>query len=113
MTYPLGGRPAIHVNYCPSAAVGWLVISEEMTHWLAGHSLKKLLHGVASFCTAQDLCGRIESLPEVPHWHCREIKVGSYKTKEPLMLYWQDGLEVVEYIFGNPTFASSMDFSPY
>ena len=46
MTYPLGSQPAIHVNYCPLASVGWLVISGEITHWLAGHSLKKLLHGV-------------------------------------------------------------------
>lgn len=29
------------------------------------------------------------------------------------MLYWRDGLEVVEHLFGNPMFASSMDFGPY
>lgn len=29
------------------------------------------------------------------------------------MLYWRDGLEVVEHLFGDPAFASSMDFEPY
>ncbi|KIK12808.1 hypothetical protein PISMIDRAFT_120205 [Pisolithus microcarpus 441] len=66
-----------------------------------------------SFCTAKDLRARIESLPEVPRWRFQEIKVGSYQTKELLILYWRDGLEVVEYLFGNPVFAHCMDMWPY
>ena len=36
-----------------------------------------------------------------------------YKTKEPLILYWRDGLEVVQHLFSNPAFASHLDISPY
>lgn len=74
--------------------------------------LKNLQHPV-SFRTANDLRRRIESLPDVPRWRCTEIKVGPYKTKEPLFLYWRDGLEVVKNLFSNPTFASCMDYAPY
>ena len=49
----------------------------------------------------------------MPCWHFQEIKVGPYRTQEPIMLYWQDGLEVVKHLFSNPVFASSMDFDPY
>lgn len=66
-----------------------------------------------SFCTASDLRRRVESLPEVPRWRCTEIKVAPYKTKEPLFLYWQDGLEVVKHLFSNLVFTSSMDYMPY
>jgi hypothetical protein len=66
-----------------------------------------------SFCTAKDLHARVEALPNMPRWHYQEIKVGQYRMKEPLILYWRDGLEVVEHLFGNPLFASSMDFDPY
>ncbi|KAL4065534.1 hypothetical protein V8B97DRAFT_2025692 [Scleroderma yunnanense] len=66
-----------------------------------------------SFNTAKDLRARIESLPDVPCWHYQEIKVEPYQTKTPIVLYWRDGLEVVEYLFSNPVFAHCMDISPY
>ncbi|KAG1721268.1 uncharacterized protein EDB91DRAFT_1026991, partial [Suillus paluster] len=56
---------------------------------------------------------RIEALPEVPRWYHQQIKVGSYKTKAPLVLYWRDGLDVVKHLFANPVFAPCMDFQPY
>ena len=58
---------------------------------------------------AKDLRLRIESLPEVPHWRCQEIKVEPFQTKSPLVLYWQDGLEVMEHLFSNPAFAECID----
>ncbi|KAH7910711.1 hypothetical protein BJ138DRAFT_1087120 [Hygrophoropsis aurantiaca] len=66
-----------------------------------------------SFNTAKDLRARIEALPEVPRWRHQEITVAPYKTKSPLMLYWRDGLEIVEHLFRNPVFAQCMDFTPY
>lgn len=29
------------------------------------------------------------------------------------MLYWRDGLEVVEHLFSNPAFADCIDYTPY
>jgi hypothetical protein len=62
---------------------------------------------------AKDLQARIEGLPEVPQWYHQQIKVGSYKTKAPLWLYWRDGLDVVKHLFANPVFTPCMDFRPY
>ncbi|KAG2069819.1 hypothetical protein BDR04DRAFT_1128692 [Suillus decipiens] len=62
---------------------------------------------------AKDLQAQIEGLPEVPQWYHQQIKVGSYKTKAPLWLYWRDGLDVVKHLFANPVFMPCMDFQPY
>ncbi|KAG2144683.1 uncharacterized protein EDB93DRAFT_1046430, partial [Suillus bovinus] len=45
-----------------------------------------------------------------PRWYHQQIKVSSYKTNAPLMLYWRDGLEVIKHLFANPVFAPCMDF---
>ncbi|KAI5985158.1 hypothetical protein EDD15DRAFT_2140176, partial [Pisolithus albus] len=96
----------------------------ELASWLSSGALsqKEIDHYLrlqrnkdfpVSFNTAKDLRGRIESLPEVGRWQYQEIKVGPYKTKSPLILYWRDGLEVIKYLFSNPVFASCIDLSPY
>ncbi|KAI6022479.1 hypothetical protein BKA83DRAFT_4054337, partial [Pisolithus microcarpus] len=96
----------------------------ELANWLASGALSQkeidaYLHlqrtkdFPVSFNTAKDLRTRIESLPEVPRWRFQEIKVGSYQTKDPIILYWRDGLEVVEHLFRNPVFAHCMDMDPY
>lgn len=68
-----------------------------------------------SFQTAQDLRNRIEHLPTVPEWHHQEIElIGCiYKTKEPMVLYWRDGLEVIQQLFANPVFSNSIAYDPY
>ena len=55
----------------------------------------------------------MESLPSIPRWHCRQIMVDNYQTKSLIILYWRDGLEVVEHLFSNPVFANCMDIAPY
>ncbi|KAG1825738.1 uncharacterized protein BJ212DRAFT_1443794 [Suillus subaureus] len=55
---------------------------------------------------SKDLRVQIEGLPE-------QIKVSSYKTKVPLVLYWRDGLDVIKHLFTNPVFMPCMDFRPY
>lgn len=56
---------------------------------------------------------RIEVLPEVPAWQFEELKIPGYSTKTPMILYWRDGLKVVEFLFSNPVFATSMETTPY
>lgn len=36
-----------------------------------------------------------------------------YRTKEPIILYYRDGLRVLENLFANPVFATSMEYTPY
>ncbi|KAF7973201.1 hypothetical protein HWV62_15785 [Athelia sp. TMB] len=67
-----------------------------------------------SFASAVELRECIESLPDIPaEWLFRDITIPGYRTKEPIVLYYRDGLKVVENLFGNPIFANCMEFSPY
>ena len=42
MGYALLSHLVIYSNHCPSASMGWLVIGEEMAHWLAGARQKNV-----------------------------------------------------------------------
>ncbi|KAG1773359.1 hypothetical protein EV702DRAFT_1181125 [Suillus placidus] len=95
----------------------------DLACWLSGGALSQkeidgFLHlehtknSPPSFNTAKDLQAWIEGLPEVPRWYHQQIKVGSYKMKAPLWLYWRDGLDIVKHLFANPVFTPCMDFRP-
>jgi hypothetical protein len=51
-------------------------------------------------------------LPSGPQWKVRTIKFEGYHTKEPIVLYYRDAEECVEYLLNNPLFADCMDFVP-
>jgi hypothetical protein len=36
-----------------------------------------------------------------------------FQTKDPMTLYWHDGLEVVKYLFANLVFATCIEMTPY
>ncbi|KAF7985012.1 hypothetical protein HWV62_10006 [Athelia sp. TMB] len=79
-------------------------------------SFLKLIHtrqNPPSFTSSRDLQIRIENLPSVPSWQHRTIKIPGYETKEPMVLFWRDGLEVIKHIYSNPVFANCMDERPY
>ncbi|KAI5996688.1 hypothetical protein EDD15DRAFT_2387099 [Pisolithus albus] len=65
-----------------------------------------------SFHTANELHGRAELLPSGPRWKSQEICT-SHPTKRPLILYWRDPLELVQFLFNNPEFQDAMELSPY
>ncbi|KZP15179.1 hypothetical protein FIBSPDRAFT_750832 [Athelia psychrophila] len=96
----------------------------DLGHFLANSSLSqaeidkflkldRIKKDPASFTSAAGLRKLIEGLPPVPEWKFVEIKIPGYSTKEPMILYWRDGLEVLEHLFANPIFASSMETTPY
>lgn len=66
-----------------------------------------------SFQTAQDLRNRIEHLPPVPEWCHQEIKIDGFRTKEPMVLYWRDGLQLIGQLFANPVFSKCMGYDAY
>jgi hypothetical protein len=41
------------------------------------------------------------------------ISLPGYKAKSPMTLYWRDGLEVIQSLFSNPMFASTIETFPY
>ncbi|KAI0058394.1 hypothetical protein BV25DRAFT_1765258, partial [Artomyces pyxidatus] len=55
----------------------------------------------------------MQTSPDEPQWRQCEIICGSLKSKSPLILFWRDGLEVVEHLFCNPALAQWIDFQPY
>jgi hypothetical protein len=65
-----------------------------------------------TFHTAKDLRSRIEILPAVPEWKFKNVTLTGHATKEPMLLFYRDTLDCVEYLFGNPKFANQMDFCP-
>ncbi|KIM83716.1 hypothetical protein PILCRDRAFT_88067 [Piloderma croceum F 1598] len=97
---------------------------DEFASWLASAPLSqaeidKFLHLAyvqqqpLSFKTAKDLRHRIEVLPEVPRWEHQVIAMPGYRTKDPMTLYWRDGLAVIGHLFANPVFANSIETTPY
>lgn len=66
-----------------------------------------------SFRSAREIQSRVEGLPSVPSWSHQSIVIPNYQTKDPITLYWRDGLEVVKSIFSNPVFAGCIELNPY
>ena len=65
-----------------------------------------------TFHTAKDLQSRVEMLLTIPEWKFKVVSLTGHTTKEPTLLFYHDSLDCVEYLFGNPTFANWIDFSP-
>ncbi|KAG8971131.1 hypothetical protein FRC05_011500 [Tulasnella sp. 425] len=65
------------------------------------------------FTSADRMRQLIESdmLPTPPRWRSAQI-VLSELLDQPQTLYYHDINEAVDYLFGNPTFAESMDYAP-
>jgi hypothetical protein len=51
-------------------------------------------------------------LPSVPEWKSKTVTLTGHATKEPMLLFYCDALDCVEYLFGNPIFANQIDFHP-
>ncbi len=51
-------------------------------------------------------------LPQPPAWKSRIVSVDGGTTKEPLVLFYRDGLEVFKFLFGNPLFKELQDYVP-
>ena len=55
---------------------------------------------------------RIESLPSPPRWKEVEVGIKGGTTKDPLTLFYRDGLECFKFLFGNPLFLDHIDYVP-
>ncbi len=51
-------------------------------------------------------------LPQPPAWKSRVVSVEGGTTKEQLVLFYRDSLEVFKFLFGNPLFEQLQDFVP-
>lgn len=63
--------------------------------------------------SAQDIRNRVEKLPDVPRWRHQTITIPGYTTRDPMVLYWRDGLEVIRSLVSNPVFANAIEYTPY
>lgn len=89
-------------------------VSILFTHALIIHlTLVQVKQVKPSFSSAREIQSRIEGLPYVPGWSHQHIIIPHYRTKDPITLYWRDGLEVVKNLFSNPVFAGCLEVTPY
>ncbi|KAI6155646.1 hypothetical protein BKA82DRAFT_17490 [Pisolithus tinctorius] len=65
-----------------------------------------------SFLSARQLLEWMDTLPSGLKWQVMQLEVDGYNTEKKIELIYQDGLEVVESLFGNPIFAQNMSFDP-
>ena len=54
----------------------------------------------------------MEDLPQPPRWLATEVTIEGGTTKDPIILYYRDGLECFKYLFSHPIFQGCMDFAP-
>jgi len=66
-----------------------------------------------SFHCARTLRGKIELLPSGPAWKSTEITMPGYNTKEPLVLYYRDPMECIEFLMKNPLFSGKISYQPH
>ena len=69
-------------------------------------------HRPLSFSSAREMRARIEHLPSPPRWKEVEVSIEGGTTKDPLTLYYRDGLQCFEFLFGNPLFLDHMEYVP-
>ncbi|KAF8191579.1 hypothetical protein K438DRAFT_1590987 [Mycena galopus ATCC 62051] len=65
-----------------------------------------------SFKSANELRGRVEKLPAGPQWKSKEIVYEGYSTKAPLVLYYRDPLECIQFLLKNPLIHDHLDLVP-
>ena len=65
-----------------------------------------------SFFSAREMRVRIENLPSPPRWKEVEVSIEGGTTRDPLTLYYRDGLECFKFLFGDPLFQDHMEYVP-
>ena len=51
-------------------------------------------------------------LPSPPRWKETIVNILGGRTKDPIALYYHDGLECFRFLFGNPLFRDHMEYIP-
>jgi hypothetical protein len=69
-------------------------------------------HLPLSFKSAKELRARVELLPKGPQWKCETITYEGYPTKTPIILYYRDHLECLEFLLKNPLLKKHLDLIP-
>ncbi|KAJ7275704.1 hypothetical protein C8J57DRAFT_1061724 [Mycena rebaudengoi] len=65
-----------------------------------------------SFKTAKELRGRVELLPAGPQWMSETITLPGVSTKKPIVLYYRNALECIEFLLKNPFFQRHLELTP-
>ncbi|KZS95108.1 hypothetical protein SISNIDRAFT_408960 [Sistotremastrum niveocremeum HHB9708] len=65
-----------------------------------------------SFKTAEKMKELLAKLPPGPQWSWQVLEFPEFPTKEPIIVYYRDGLECLEALIADPQFASDLDVVP-
>lgn len=65
-----------------------------------------------SFSSVHEMRSRVEMLPSPPRWKEAIVHIQDGTTKDPITLYYRDGLDCFKFLFGNPLFLDYMEYIP-
>lgn len=65
-----------------------------------------------SFHCARTLRGKVELLPSGPPWKSTVVSLPGYATKDPLVLYYRDPMNCIEFTMKNPLFSGKIQYQP-
>ncbi|KAJ7205310.1 hypothetical protein GGX14DRAFT_569060 [Mycena pura] len=74
--------------------------------------VQKYLSPHLSFKTAKELRSRVEILPSGPKWKSRKISFDGFPTKKPLVLFYRDSLECLQFLLRNPALKDHINLKP-
>ena len=55
----------------------------------------------------------MELLPSGPQWKSRIVTLPGYHTKDPVVLYYRDPIECIEFLLKNPLFSGQIEYQPW
>ncbi|KAJ7684950.1 hypothetical protein DFH06DRAFT_1463105 [Mycena polygramma] len=83
---------------------------KDIDDFLALQIVRKFLR--LSFSSAKELRARAELLPGGPPWMEKIIEFPGYPTKTPIILYYRDPLQCIEYLLRNPLIKNHLKLTP-
>ncbi|KAJ7061036.1 hypothetical protein C8F01DRAFT_1253506 [Mycena amicta] len=85
---------------------------KEIDRFLSLEMVKKHLGPSLSFKSAKELRQRVELLPTGPKWSSKTITCAGFPTKKPIVLFYRNSLECIQFLIRNPLFKNHIDFVP-
>lgn len=55
---------------------------------------------------------RVVHMPSAPQWFFREITIDGYRSADPIVLFYRNSAECVQYLLKNTLFAKHIQFVP-
>nr|GAT58752.1 predicted protein [Mycena chlorophos] len=85
---------------------------KEVNEFLKLGLVQQCLAPHLSYQTAKELRRRVELLPTGPKWSSKVISYPGFPTKKPIVLFYRNSLECIQFLLRNPLFKDHLDLVP-